>query len=304
MSERQEHLWCTRRDGCVRGPFPQAQISQNILLGRIREDDELSLDRETWQRLRDLPQLIPEVMKNVHTEADQQRLQEARIRADERRHADRRLGSERMRGNAVGERRQGRDRRKPETTASLQHREARRWSRPVDADADNDSVPFARRYRWALLTGVVLLLLFSVFTPDKRTTHPDCNAPAAPQVNWDNCRMPGLVAEQANLRGAQARNMDLNGARLTGATLIGSDLAYTQLNAADLRRADLSNARLTGAALRNADLRGARLAGADLSYADLRDANLDGVVLNETRFDNAIWTDGRTCQTGSVGRCM
>jgi len=58
MTQAQEHLWCTRRDGHVRGPFPQAQISQNILLGRIREDDELSFDRETWTPVRDLPHLI------------------------------------------------------------------------------------------------------------------------------------------------------------------------------------------------------------------------------------------------------
>jgi uncharacterized protein YjbI with pentapeptide repeats len=60
---------------------------------------------------------------------------------------------------------------------------------------------------------------------------------------------------------------------------------------------------MTGIGLRAADLRGTRLAGADLSYADLREARLEGAVLAETRFDNAIWTDGHTCKPGSVGRC-
>ncbi len=300
MTEVQEHLWCTRRNGCVRGPFPQAQISQNILLGRIRTDDELSLDRESWTPVRELPHLIPDVMKDIDTEEGRQRLQEARIRADERRHNERRRGSERMRADS-GERREGFDRRQAETADIVHQRDVRR--RVVDIAPSIDDSPCGRQCKIALAIIGLLTIVFVVFTPDAPETRPDCSAPAAPQVNWSNCKMPGLAAEQANLRGAQVRNMDLTSARLVGANLIGSDLAYTFLNAADLRQADLSNARMTGAGLRAADLRGTRLAGADLSYADLREARLEGAVLAETRFDNAIWTDGRTCKPGSVGQC-
>lgn len=55
--------------------------------------------------------------------------------------------------------------------------------------------------------------------------------------------------------------------------------------------------------LHAADLRGTRLASADLSYANLTDARMEGAVLAKTRFDNATWVDGRTCQSGSVGQC-
>ncbi len=300
MTEVQEQLWCTRRNGCVRGPYPQAQISQNILLGRIRTDDELSLDRECWTPVCELPHLIPDVMKDIDTEAGRQRLQEARIHADERRHNERRRGSERMCAGS-GERREGVDRRQAETAAIVQQRDLRR--RRLDSAPSTDDRPCGRPCKIALGGMGLLALVFVVFTPDAPKSRPDCGAPAAPQVNWNNCKMPGLPAEQANLRGAQARNMDLTGAHLVGANLVGSDLAYTFLNAADLRHADLSNTRMTGTALRAADLRGTRLAGADLAYADLREVRMEGAVLTHTRLDNALWIDGRTCKPGSVGRC-
>ena len=150
----------------------------------------------------------------------------------------------------------------------------------------------------------VLALVAYVFTPETPSGRADCAAPAAERVNWSNCKLPGLVADQANLRGALVRNMDLTAAHLVAANLIGADLAYTLLNLADLRRADLSNARMTGAGLRSADLRGARLAGADMSYADLSAARLESAEFSETRFDNAIWVDGRVCKPGSVDRCL
>ncbi|MBI5460578.1 MAG: pentapeptide repeat-containing protein [Gammaproteobacteria bacterium] len=306
MTEAQEHRWYMRRDGHVRGPFPQAQISQYILLGRIRQDDTLSTDREIWTLVRDLPQLIPDIMKHADTEEGRQRLQEARMRADERRGGERRLGSERMSADA-GERRREGDRRQGETgeTGEVVRQRKIRRGRVIEAGhALDDTRLCGPQCKIVLAVVFLLALVFVVFTPDAPEGHTDCSAPAAPQVNWNNCKMPGLEAEQANLRAAQARNMDLTNARLVGANLIGSDLAYTLLSLADLRHADLSNARMTGAGLRGADLRGARLAGADLSYADLREAHLDGAVLAETRFDSAIWIDGRTCKAGSVGRCQ
>lgn len=301
MSDAQDHLWFTRRDGQVRGPFPQRQITRYVLLGRIREDDELSSDRETWNPLRELPQLIPEEMKNVVTEEDRQRLREARMRADERRGGDRRLGSERLEGES-GERRRASDRRQEEDSIMLRHREARR------AVLDQARTPAAPTCGpicgRALVAALLLLIVFFWFTPKQPASRPDCGALPAPGVDWSNCRMPGLVAEQADLQGAHAGNMDLTGANLVGSRLSGANLAYTTLNLADLRRADLSNARLIGAGLQNADLRGARLAGADLSYADLRGARLEGAVLNGARLEQAIWLNGEQCQPGSVARCL
>jgi hypothetical protein len=301
MADAQEHLWYTRRYGHVRGPFPQQQITHYILLGRIRQDDHLSMDRELWTPVQELQHLIPEVMRHVESEEDRQRLHLARLRVDERRGGDRRLGSERMSAEPRKQRREN-DRRQDEDVETLRHRELRRSV--LDEGRAVKVGPCGPQCRRLLGAVVALVIIFALFTPDAPPPAADCSAAAGPQVNWSNCQMPGLVAEQANLHGAQARNMDLTGARLVGANLISADLAYTQLDLADLRRADLSNARLTGASLRGADLRGTRLAGADLSYANLSDARLEGAVLSETRFDNTIWTDGRVCQPGSVAQCL
>lgn len=300
MSEVQEQLWSTRRDGFVRGPFTEMEISQSILLGRIRPDDELSVDQQVWTSVRELPYMVPEVMKHVETEEDCLRLQAARIAADERRHADRRRGSERMHMGA-GDRRRSVDRRHEDEQEAM--RPQIKPVRVVDTDPVDEDASLSQG-KITLMVVCVLALLFIIFTPDAPEVSADCTAPVGPRVQWDNCKMPGLVAEQANLRGAQARNMDLTGARLIGANLIGSDLAYTVLNLADLRHADFSNARMTGASLKAADLRGARLAGADLSYTDLSTARLEGAVLSETRFDNAVWVDGRSCKPGSIGQCL
>ncbi|MBU1192852.1 MAG: pentapeptide repeat-containing protein [Gammaproteobacteria bacterium] len=301
MSDAQEHLWYTRRYGHVRGPFPQQQITHYILLGRIREDDQLSLDREVWTPMLELQHLIPEVMRQVESEEDRQRLHLARLRVDERRGGDRRLGSERMSAEP-NEQRRASDRRQDEDVDTLRHRELRRSV--LDEGRAVQVGPCGPQCRRLLGAIVAVAIIFALFTPEAPPPAADCSVAAGPQVNWSNCQMPGLVAEQANLQGAQMRNMDLAGARLVGATLIGADLAYSQLNLADLRRADLSNARMTGASLRGTDLRGTRLAGADLSYANLSDARLEGLELSETRFDNAIWTDGRVCQPGSVAQCL
>lgn len=300
MTDNHEHLWFMRRADLVRGPFPQRQITRYILLGRIREDDQLSTDREIWTRVVDLPDLIPEVMKAVHTEEDQQRLLAARMREDERA-AERRFGSERMLADN-GERRRASDRRQEEDNRTLRHRALRRsLLHNESAEPVGPCGPVCIR---AALVLLLLVALFIWYTPDRTASTVDCSAPPAPQVSWTNCRLPGLSAERANLRGAQARNMDLTGSHLVGANLMGSDLAYSTLNLADLRHADLSNAHLTGAGLLNADLRSARLAAVDFSYADLRGARLEGADLSEARFDHAIWVDGHICLPGSISQCL
>jgi len=85
-------LWYVRKDGRIRGPLPAGQIASEILLGRIRKNDELSVDREHWRSLNALPQLAPEAMQHVDTEEGRQHLLLARLREDERLH-DRRASA-------------------------------------------------------------------------------------------------------------------------------------------------------------------------------------------------------------------
>lgn len=43
-------VWFLRRDGDIVGSFPDAVIAQHMILGRVREGDEVSLDTHFWQK--------------------------------------------------------------------------------------------------------------------------------------------------------------------------------------------------------------------------------------------------------------
>jgi hypothetical protein len=105
--------WYTRRDGVMRGPFTAKNISRYILLGRIRLDDELSQDRETWVIAGHLDSLLPAELINQSSWDDYQQLVTAHIEVDERNgdrrsekrknylddHAEKRISPERRRSN-------------------------------------------------------------------------------------------------------------------------------------------------------------------------------------------------------------
>lgn len=77
----------------------------------------------------------------------------------------------------------------------------------------------------------------------------------------------------------------------------------------DLSGANLAGIDLYGANLSGANLTGANLAGTTFSDADLTGANLNGATINKktnfsgAKLSNTIWVDGKTCRSGSMGRC-
>jgi len=301
MELQTDNLWYTRRGGKVRGPFPARQVTRYILLGRVREDDELSQDQDTWVPVHDCIDLIPEEMRTLETEEDFQRLERARLREDERCSGNRREVTQRLSPASIERRRAG-DRRQAESDATLRHRRLRTELLRAEGHGRRRLSPRV----FAVLVVGLFLVIAAVYrlTPPASVQTADCEAPPKPHVNWNNCRLAGLVAEGVDLSGAWARNMDLTGAHLAGSRLIGADLAFATLNISDLRHADLRNARLTGAGLQQADLRGAVLAAVDFSYADLRGARLNNADLLEARFDNAIWVDGTQCAANSISDCV
>jgi uncharacterized protein YjbI with pentapeptide repeats len=114
--------------------------------------------------------------------------------------------------------------------------------------------------------------------------------------------------EQANLRGADLRGVELCGADLRGANLRGADLRGVDLTEANLRwanlgggllrKADLHEANLHRALLRKADLAEANLTGVDLTGADLAGANLRGALLCKA---NLRWAElAKADLTGAV----
>lgn len=298
MSERhRDHrLWYTRREGRVRGPFPEPVIESHILLGRLREDDQLSRDREDWKQLSQLPDLIPEVMRRVVTDEDRARLEQARLHADER-VADRRDNST----DWDGPNRRRDDRRRAEPKQVVHHRRA--WS-AMRRELYGDKRPLARPMLGIALVVAVAIGLFVWFVPTQyETSLPDCSADAAPGVNWSYCHLEGLQAQGADLRGANLANANLTGADLERSRLRAGDLSYANLGAANLRGADLAEARLTGAVLSRANLDQTDLRSADLSYANLLGARLERADLSRAVLAQAIWVDGKLCSPDSVGTC-
>jgi uncharacterized protein YjbI with pentapeptide repeats len=116
----------------------------------------------------------------------------------------------------------------------------------------------------------------------------------APGVDMHQSSMASMRLDGANLQGANLSYSILQLASLKGANLMLANLEGAHLHAVNLRGANLMLANLRKVSLLDADLRG----------ANLRGANLTDALLLKARFDNAIWTDGRTCAVGSVGECL
>lgn len=295
---RNQQNWYTRRGDQVKGPFPAGLISRYILLGRLRLDDELSVDRETWRPVCEIEELVPDVLKaDVADSHAQERLKAARRWADER--LKNRRG-ERGEAPPVDEgRRRASDRRQAESSEVLHHRTAKS-GRPRGG--------FSPPAKWglAVIGGIAVfvaaLTLFS--EPASDTGKWDCTAPVQPGVNWNDCQMPNARLDKADLTGATLRNTNLQGASLRESRLKDSDLSFANLISANLVNARLNGATILGANFRGADLSNANLSGADLSYADLSGADLTGANLSGARLDNAIWIDRSVCAKGSLGHCI
>ncbi|MEW6353556.1 MAG: pentapeptide repeat-containing protein [Pseudomonadota bacterium] len=300
---RYKQLWYTRRAGDVRGPFPAGLITRYILLGRIRETDELSVDQQEWKPVSAMPDMIPEVMRpsgDAELEQDRlQRLQQARRWEDERLAGDRRSAQLPAADNPWYKLRRG-ERRRAEAPELLQHRAVKTQLRKEQTPREKYWPRMAIAAAILAATGV-LAVLYPQHIPRPAA---QCDAAPQPRVNWSNCALEGAQLREADLSAANLRNAKLTGAALRGATLAGADIAYANLDNTDLSYTNLRGALLLGANLRNADLSNADLQDADLSYADLRAANLGGANLTNVKLDRAIWFDSSVCAAGSRGVCL
>lgn len=294
-------LWYIRRDNDIKGPFPSGLVSRYILLGRVLLTDEASVDQEIWWLVKDLPELIPQVIRGTFSDsAAQERLSAAKRWADERLARDRRadqLPDQEIQSRRAGERRQS------EPAEVVQHRVAKTNRTPM---LNAPPLRSPNKAIMAVLGGAALLLAAFVFMPRQESQNDirDCLSPAQPKVEWGACKMEGAQLDGANLAGAKLRETNLSGATLQEANMKQADASYALLSLARLRSADLSGATMLGTSLRGADLVNANLQGADLSYADFSGADLTGANLDGAKLDHAIWVDKSTCAPGSVGRCL
>ncbi|MGM0670739.1 pentapeptide repeat-containing protein [Thioalkalivibrio sp.] len=292
-------LWYTRRDSQVCGPYPQRSIGRFLILGRLRPDDEISLDRETWWRIDQRPHLIPEELQNAHTPEGRERLEQARLREDERRRERRHDAPP----PEIRERRKA-DRRCPESPETVSHRQ--QWAEILERPAPPWTQWFRGPRPWiagGLAVAAALALLIGFGIAFERDTGPDCDASPAPGINWNYCDKAGADLRDGDLTGASLHSTRLAGARLQGARLADADLRFADLSLAGLEGADLAGANLTGADLLQTRLADASLERANLTHANLTGAEMAGARLDNARLDRSIWTDGRTCARGSIGTC-
>lgn len=80
-SDRQ---WYVRRGSAVQGPYSLAQLHRRLVLGRVRLTDRVSEDGQRWYRVTQRPELIPEEMHDLGTEAGLARYEAARQALEER----------------------------------------------------------------------------------------------------------------------------------------------------------------------------------------------------------------------------
>ncbi len=283
------NAWYIRRQSQheIKGPFPSGQISQELILGRYRLDDEVSHDKEEWQRIRDVAELVPDIFTADRQDpAFKQKLAAARRWADERRGvSDIEPEQERRSGDGY------------------EDEEIRRLHR-MAIQAKKKTSPVVMLFQVAIVFAVVVSLVVLAFqySPEEENAV-DCLAPAAQGVNWAGCQASGRNLSGATLRAANLMNINLQTADLSAANLQLANLKYAQLHLGNLQDGDFSKADLTGASLMGANLSNARFKQANLQYANLRDAIIAGADFTDARLDNAIWIDGRTCALHSVGVC-
>lgn len=297
MSKQIGGRWYTRRGDMIKGPFTAGLIGRHILIGRLRLEDEVSNDKETWTRLASVPELIPEVMKG---DQDDPFVKERLLAAQ--RWADERLQTDPRSEQAVSgytERRRAGDRREGELDEVLEHRGVLRQRR-LGMNSENT------------LPGWILLLLIlggiswgGYYAYENRPEEVviDCQSPPLPKINWQNCVLPGRQLSAVDLSGAILRNANLSGAELQSAMLANANADFANMSEAKLANADLGQVSLLGANLHNADLRNTNLQNVNLSFANLTGAKLDGADLQGANLHKTIWTDGITCAEGSLTVC-
>ncbi|MDH3354404.1 MAG: pentapeptide repeat-containing protein [Chromatiales bacterium] len=271
-----QELWYCRVQEESYGPLTLVQMLHYIILNRVGDDDEVSNDEENWQPLKQVNMLNPKSvmgLKGILSDEDKSYLE-----------------------------------------ATLAWREKNITESSEEDPIVDEYIALRRRRakRKNPVVGYVILFLLIVVVGGGAFLIPkneiqiaiDCKSPAAPNVNWTNCSFEGAILDNKDLQGAKLRNIKLRGAQLLATNLSKADIAYGDLSLTKLRAVRFDGADLRGANLRKSDLRRASFVGADLSAADLRGANLTGANLEGVKLGKALWTDGGTCQVGSVGRCI
>lgn len=289
MRTKNKGRWYLRVKNKVHGPFPNQLIGSYLILGRINLETEISQDEENWSAVKNYKALVPEVVLNAHTQEGAKALMLARVREDERR--------SKASKNEVDDERRLED----ENQVIKLHRQLRD---DILIRYRKDPGKKTRNIALIILSVVLFIIVFIIYQPSDSTAGADCDALPQAGVNWSACNKQGQNFAGLNLQSAQFKSTQFNGTDFSRARLDHADISYANLFQAQLQQSSLQDAILIGANLRQANLHSANLQGADLSYAELVGAKLDAALLTNTRFDHALWVNGKTCLPGSIGACL
>jgi len=58
-------VWYVQKGTRVLGPFSEREVRRFVLLGRVRVADRVSLDRERWEPVTQVPELVPEELLSL-----------------------------------------------------------------------------------------------------------------------------------------------------------------------------------------------------------------------------------------------
>lgn len=165
----------SQSDGGVRGPFPGGQISQEMLLGRYKLDDEVSHDKEEWLCIREVPELVPEIFTENRDDPDfKNRLAAARRWADERR--------------GVADIDKQSDRRSNESYESEEIKRLHRLA--IEAKKKSNPMATFAQLSFVFLAIIIVVVLAFQYSPEDKNAI-DCSAPAKQGVNWSGCNLSG-----------------------------------------------------------------------------------------------------------------
>ena len=287
------HTWYIRKKQKITGPFPAGQISQLLLVGRLKIDDEISHDKDEWLLVSDVPSLIPDVLKALDGEDGLERLAAARRWADERR-------EERREDNAEIPSRQSNGRRQNESVIDVEYRSRR--------ESIYRSFREKPKRAFLLLSTFIIIvigLLWGSFnySPLVLIDEPNCNELPRIGVNWRNCNKSQLIAVRRDISQSNLSSVILRDANLYASNFTQSRMDYSDLSNSNISEAIFQRANLKGANFKNTDSRGADFTSANLSYVDFTGALILDAKFKNADLSHAIWVNGKNCQQGSIGKC-
>lgn len=226
-------LWQLKRGDEITGPFPEPFICQQILVGRIDENDLISLDGHAWHSYREFPEIGEEIERllDLHAESHDPAWHQERIRAA-RRYYDERKSPDRREHETEAQRPAEHDRREvPETVEQHTYRHN-------VAEVDGWLRRTRQHYGWPALALLVGMLGIAAALHYNRAVVPidiglgrgaDCEHAPARGINWRGCNKAGLLLAGADLREADLSGADFSGANLSYANLTGARVGGARL---------------------------------------------------------------------------